>query len=77
MGLVVDEPHRVHGVWRLSSQRLRNLARESVVSLQCFVFSFLFNKQYFISTESSGFTIDSTGAISTATALDFERDVRR
>lgn len=77
MGLVVDEPHRVQGVCRLSSQRLRNLARESVVSLQYFVFSFLFNEQYFISPESWGFTIDSTGTISTATTLDFERGVRR
>ncbi|XP_005348719.1 cadherin-related family member 3 isoform X2 [Microtus ochrogaster] len=32
--------------------------------------------EYFISPESSGFTIDSTGAISTAMALDFERDTR-
>ncbi|XP_050999274.1 cadherin-related family member 3-like [Acomys russatus] len=32
--------------------------------------------EYFISPESSGFTIDHTGAISTATALDFERGMR-
>ncbi|EDL94126.1 similar to hypothetical protein FLJ23834 (predicted), partial [Rattus norvegicus] len=31
---------------------------------------------YSISPESSGFTIDSTGAISTATDLDFESDMR-
>ncbi|XP_063130140.1 uncharacterized protein LOC289926 isoform X1 [Rattus norvegicus] len=32
--------------------------------------------EYSISPESSGFTIDSTGAISTATDLDFESDMR-
>ncbi|EGV94622.1 Cadherin-like protein 28 [Cricetulus griseus] len=32
--------------------------------------------EYFISPESSSFTIDSTGTISTATVLDFERDMR-
>ncbi|XP_040603546.1 cadherin-related family member 3 isoform X2 [Mesocricetus auratus] len=32
--------------------------------------------EYFISPESASFTIDSTGAISTAAALDFERDMR-
>nr|XP_021507906.1 cadherin-related family member 3-like [Meriones unguiculatus] len=32
--------------------------------------------EYFISPESSSFTIDSTGTISTATALDFERGMR-
>lgn len=53
----------------------RNLAMS--MSLQYFPFSFLSNKQYFLSSEGSGFTIDSTGTISTPAVFDFESEARR
>ncbi|XP_078207518.1 cadherin-related family member 3-like [Callithrix jacchus] len=44
--------------------------------LQYFAFPLLSNKQYFISPEGSGFTIDGIGTISTAAVFDFESESR-
>ena len=58
------------GSWRCMSSGYFN-----VFAIFCFLF--LSNKQYFLSLEGSGFTIDSIGIMSTSALLDFESEARK